>query len=66
MIQCVKQVLEGGKHEYWHSKSFTKLELELPTYLVQKLDILSECAFYKKRYVCPLLHLWNVCKPYGG
>ena len=45
---CHTNLWRGGKHENWYSKSITKHKLELPTYLVQKLDILSRCAFYKK------------------
>ena len=50
--------------EYWHSKSITKPKLELEPHLVLKLDILSESAFYKKRYIGPLSfkwHLGNLC-----
>ena len=60
MIQCVQQILEGGKPEYWHSKSIPKLKLELPTYLVQKLDILPASAFYKKIYLCPISFKWHI------
>ena len=33
---------------YWHSKSMTKPKLELVTHIVQKIEILSGCAFDTK------------------
>ena len=51
MIQCVKQILEWGEFEYWHSKSIRKTKLKLGPHLVLKLDVLSESSFYRKRYL---------------
>ena len=69
MIHCVQQILEGGKLEYWHSKSITKLNLELPTYLLIFFKHFILMCIFKKRYLCSLSfkwHLGNLCSSYKG
>ena len=49
IIQYVKQILEGGNYEYWHSKTIKKnLTFLFQSHIALKPDIVSEQHLIRK------------------